>query len=296
MGHPRIGVIGTPGSWSSEALADAIEHASGFRLLIDPAELSVQLDSGRLFYHDWDLGQLDAVVVRRVATDNLFRAAERLQMLRMLTHAGVRCFSPVERMLPLLGRLSCTLSLHAAGIPIPETRITESPRAAAAAVWDFGEALFKPIHSDAAKAMKLIDAQDDPSLMQTAIENFRRDNPLMLIQKRQQLPGRDLGMVFIGDRYLGAYARVGRVGAWNNAILQGGHYEGFDADEALVSLGRRIQAHFGLDFTSIDLAETEQGPVVWRVSPFGGFHGAVKGLGVDVAARFADYLLGEMQG
>ena len=294
MGYPNIGVIGTPGSWSSEALADAIESASGFRLLIDPAELCAHLDTGRLFFHDWDLARLDAIVVRRIGTEDVSRATERLQMLRLLDSIGIRCFSPVERMLPLMDRLSCTLSLREAGIPIPETRLTESASAAAAAVWDFGSALFKPILTDSARAVTLIDSEDDPAKMQQAIEAFRGENPLMLIQKRRRLPGRDLGMVFIGGEYLGAYARVGRVGAWNTAIVQGGHYERHDASEELVALGHRIQAHFGLDFTSIDLAETEQGPVVWRVSPFGGFHGAVKGLGVDVAARFADYLMRAM--
>lgn len=292
--HVRIGVIGIPGKWSTEALADALEKATGFRLVIDMAEVCAELDSGTLRYHNWKLNELDAVVVKKISEVYSPATLDRLEMLRMLEQAGIRVFSRVTSMQRLIDRLSGTLALYQAGIPMPPTRVTESLAAATSTVWDFESAVFKPLYSTKARGMALIDSHDDPAGMQQAIEAFRQHNPVMYIQQRLRLPGQDLGMVFLGGDYLGTYARVGRAGAWNTTILSGGHYQAYEASDELVELATRAQAIFDLDFTTVDVAETEQGPVVFEVSAFGGFHGALKGIGINVAERYVDYMLKEL--
>ncbi|MCU7812630.1 MAG: GAK system ATP-grasp enzyme, partial [Candidatus Thiodiazotropha sp. (ex Notomyrtea botanica)] len=247
-----------------------------------------------LYYYDWNLTDLDALVVKKINQVYSPDVLDRLEMLRMLERAGVRVFSPVESMIRLIDRLSCTLSLYNAGIPIPQTRVTENLASATSAVWDFESAVFKPLYSTKARGMTVIDTHDGPVKMQEEIEAFREENPVMYIQKKLHLPGQDLGMVFLGGEYLGTYARVGRAGAWNTTILSGGHYTGHEASDELVALATKAQAIFGLDFTTVDVAETEQGPVVFEVSAFGGFHGALKGIGIDAAALYTDYILKEI--
>ena len=132
----RIGVVGTPGKWSTEALADAVEAATGFRLVIDMSQVCAELDSGVLRYQDWKLTDLDAVAVKKISEVYSPASLDRLEMLRMLEQAGVRVFSKVSSMLPLIDRLSGTMALRKAGIPMPPTRITESLAAATSAVWD----------------------------------------------------------------------------------------------------------------------------------------------------------------
>jgi ribosomal protein S6--L-glutamate ligase len=276
-------------------LADAVAAATGYRLVIDMGEVCAELDSGRLRYGDLDLTQLDALVVKKISEIYSPHLLDRLEMLRALQRAGVRVFSKVERIIRLIDRLSCTLSLYNAGVPMPPTRVTESPVIAAEAVSDFGSAVFKPLYSTKARGMTVIDADQDPVQIGTRIEAFRAENPVMYIQKRLALPGRDLGMVFLDGDYLGSYARVGKSGAWNTTIRSGGHYEGYQADEQLVALARKAQGIFGLDFTTVDVAQTEQGPVVFEVSAFGGFRGAREGIGIDVPPRYVAYILEELE-
>ncbi|MEW8028943.1 MAG: GAK system ATP-grasp enzyme [Candidatus Thiodiazotropha sp.] len=294
MAKPSIGVVGIPGKWSTEALADAVEAATGFRLVIDMAEVCAELDSGRLIYRKQDLTRLDGIVVKKISEEYSPHVLDRLEMLRQLQRSGVRVFSKVERIIRLIDRLSCTLSLYNAEVPMPPTRVTESPTIAAEAVSAFGSAVFKPLYSTKARGMTVVEAEQDPQQILEQIEAFRVDNPVMYIQKRLALPGRDLGMVFLDGDYLGSYARVGKSGAWNTTIRSGGHYEGYQADEELVALARKTQAIFGLDFTTVDVAETEQGPVVFEVSAFGGFRGAHEGIGIDVPSRYVAYILEEL--
>lgn len=291
MVKKKIGVVGIPGKWSTETLADAVEAATGFRLVVNMDQVRADLEAGRLWFHDQDLCQLDAVIVKKISAVYSPNTLDRLEMLRMLDGKGVRVFSPVESMLRLIDRLSCTMTLHNAGIPMPPTRITESPIAASAALQEFGSAVFKPLYSTKARGMVVIDAHGPADEMDRAIENFQASNPVMYIQKRLKLPGKDLGMVFLGGEYLGSYARVGDKGAWNTTINSGGRYEGYQADAELIALAQRSQALFNLDFTTVDVAETDAGPVVFEVSAFGGFRGALEGIGINVAERYVEHVL-----
>ena len=208
MAEPRIGIVGIPGKWSTETLADAAEKRTGFRLVIDMGRVELDLENQRLLFEDNDLCQLDALIVKKISAEYSPNTLDRLELLRVAEAAGVRVFSRAERILRLIDRLSCTVTLRNAGIPMPDTRVTEDLGAATQAVRDFGSAVFKPLYSTKARGMTVIHAQQSRSEIEAQILAFRAEHPMMYIQRKVELPGRDLGMVFLGGEYLGSYARV----------------------------------------------------------------------------------------
>lgn len=302
----KIGVIGIPGKWSTETLADAIEARTGYRQVIDMADVSLDLNKSRLQHHtkepgEYDAGsdiqdlcQLDALVVKKISADYSPSTLDRLELLRVAEKAGVRVFSGAENMLRLINRLSCTVTLSNADIPMPETRVTENIDVAKAAVEAFGSAIFKPLYSTKARGMVVIDASTGMTSVEEAIRRFQKDNPVMYIQRKLELSGKDLGMVFLANEYLGTYARVSNEDAWNTTINSGGHYEAYTPSGEVIELARRAQAPFGMDFTTVDVAETSEGPVVFEVSAFGGFRGAKEGMGMNVAERYSAHVLAEL--
>ncbi|MBN7797560.1 GAK system ATP-grasp enzyme [Parahaliea mediterranea] len=296
MTELKVGVIGIPGKWSTEALADALESRTGFRRVIDMAEVVADLDRPALMCDGLELGGLDAVVVKKISRDYSPHTLDRLELLRLLEQQGVRVFSPAGSMLRLIDRLACTVTLRNAGIPMPQTRVTECPGQALAAVREFGSAVFKPLYSTKARGMRVLSLAEGERGLKKHIARFHQDNPVMYIQRKLELPGRDLGLVYLGGEYLGAYARISRGDAWNTTIHSGGKYAPCEPGAVLIELGRRAQAPFALDFTTVDIAETEHGPVVFEVSAFGGFRGAREGAGIDAAAAYADYVLQGLAG
>lgn len=295
MTNPKIGVVGIPGKWSTEVLADAIEARTGFRAVIDLHETCLDLTSGRLEHRGQDLGELDALIVKKISAEYSPSSLDRLELLRVAEARGVRVFSRAETMLRLINRLSCTVTLRNAGIPMPETLVTEDLDSACQAVQRFGEAVFKPLFSTKARGMCVISADQSPEALRREVAAFRDDNPMMYLQRRVELPGRDLGMVFAGGRYLGTYARVPQSGdTWNTTIHSGGRYEAYTPSAELIELATRAQAPFDLDFTTVDVAETSDGPVVFEVSAFGGFRGAQEGAGIDAAGAYLDHVLSEL--
>jgi tetrahydromethanopterin:alpha-L-glutamate ligase len=286
----KIGVVGTVGGWSSESLADRIAERTGFRLLVDMERVTARLDEGRVPFGEHDLCELDGLIIKKVGDHYNPHLLDRLEILRYVEERGVPVFSKPLSILRLLDRLSCTVTLASAGIPMPPTEVTESIQHARAAVQRFGRAIAKGLYSTKARGMLVLSA-DDPEL-EAKLTAFRSaDNPVIYIQKMLKLPGRDLGVAFLGGQYLGAYARVKGSGAWNTTIHSGGHYEPYEPSPPIVELARRAQALFDLDFTGVDVVETEQGPMVFEVSAFGGFSGLRDGSKVDAASRYAEYVV-----
>lgn len=285
---PRIGVVGLPGSWSTEALADAVARRTGFRAVINVAECRMDLGGGSVWFGDLDLCQLDALLIKKIGENYTSHMLDRLELLRYVSQRGVSVFSNPVSILRLLDRLSCTVTLAGADVPMPPTTVTEDVEQAAAAVEGYGEAVLKPLYSTKARGMQVVRA-GDADLRQT-LESYRSaGNEMIYVQKKLSIPDRDLGVVFLGGQYVGTYARVKSGEAWNTTTRDGGRYEKHEASPAIVELAHRAQSLFSLDLTSVDVVETTQGPLVFEVSAFGGFRGSQVALGVDLADRYAEY-------
>lgn len=291
----KIGVVGIPGKWSTETLADAVEKHTGFRLVIDMAEVVLDVNQPSLRYLDHELCELDALIVKKISAEYAPSTLDRLELLRAAEAAGVRIFSSAENILRLIDRLSCTVTLANAGIPMPATRVTEDVEQAIQVVNEFGSAVFKPLFSTKARGMFVLEAGQSQQEIRDAIIRFQADNPVMYMQQKLTLPGHDLGLVFLGGQYLGTYARVSAGTAWNTTIHSGGKYAPYDPSTEMIDIARRAQQPFGLDFTTVDIAETGDGPVVFEVSAFGGFRGALEGAGIDAAAAYTDYVISKLE-
>jgi tetrahydromethanopterin:alpha-L-glutamate ligase len=234
---------------------------------------------------------VDGLVIKKAGTSYSPDMLDRLEILRFVEASGVRIFSHPLSIIRLLDRLSCTITLRAAGIPLPPTIITENVEVATAAIRRFGGAVLKPLYSTKARGMLVVDPAETEDLVGTVRAFQQNGNPIMYVQQKIDVPGRDLGVVFLGGEYVATYARVAAGDAWNTTIHSGGHYEAYEPAPDVIEIARHAQSLFDLDFTSVDVAITDAGPVVFEVSAFGGFRGLEEGLGIDAAELYADYVV-----
>ena len=288
----RIGVVGTLGGWSSELLADTVAARTGFRLLVDMEKVCLDLDRGKAWFQGVDLAELDGLIIKKIGARYSPDLLDRLELLRFLAERGLPIFSSPLSIMRVLDRLSCTVTLRLGGIPMPPTTITESVDEALAAVERYGEAVFKPLFTSKARGMTVI--AHGPGA-RAAIEAFHAENPIMYMQQKIELPGQDLGIVFLGGKYMTTYARCG-TGAWNTTTESGGKYAAATPSPESVAMAEKAQALFNLDFTCVDVVETAAGPVVFEVSAFGGFRGIQEACGLDAAAMYTDYVMEKIRG
>ena len=291
MSQPKIAVIGIPGKWSTEVLADALAEKTGYRLVVDMAEVSADLAAGSLSARGVNLCELDGIIVKKISQQYNPNTLDRIELLRLAEKQGVRVFTPAEKIIRMIDRLACTMTLRNGDIPMPETVVTEDLAAAAETVHRFGAAVFKPLYSTKARGMTVIESGLPEQQLLQQIKAFKADNPMMYIQRKLDLPGRDYGMVFLGGEYLGTYARVAQSDTWNTTINSGGKYALHEPQQCTIELASRAERLFGMDFTTVDVADTDEGPIVFEVSAFGGFKGAKEGIGIDAADLYADYAI-----
>lgn len=285
----KIGVVGIPDGWSSEILADACKNATGYRLLIDMEKAALDLDKGTVIHEGVDLLELDALIVKKIAPQYSPDVLDRLEMLRFLELKGLPIFSKPSSILKLIDRLSCTVSMRAAGLPMPATVITESVDEALAAVERYGKAVFKPLYSTKARGMEVIAAGEDA---RERIEAFKAEgNTVMYLQKMLPPLEKDLGVTFLGGKYLATYARKSSGSSWNTTTNAGGKYVAFEPSGEIIALAEKAQSLFDMAFTCVDIAETSEGPIVFEVSAFGGFRGLLDANGIDAAGAYVKHVM-----
>lgn len=285
----RIGVVGVSGGWSSQRLVEAVARHAGTCRLIEAEWLALDVASARLRARGEDLSTYDALIVKKLGATYAAYQVDRLKLLGFAADCGLRVYSDPRRILSAFDRLSCTLTLRAGGVPVPPTVVTENLDEARAAAVDFGTAVLKPIFTSKARGMELIRPGDDAA---RKIAEFReRGNTTLYIQKLVPLPQRDLSVAFLGGRYLATYARVRCGDSWNTTTHFGGRYEPCDPSPEVVAVAQRSADLFGLDFTCVDVAEGPDGPLVFEVSPFGGFRGLMQANQIDAAELYAAYII-----
>lgn len=295
MTNLKIGVVGIPGKWSTEVLADEIEAKTGFRCVIDIEKVVADLSTPKVTYNDQCLCELDAIIIKKISQTYSPMVIDRLEILRFVESCGVKVYSKPCEIIRLVDRMSCTISLARAKIPMPKTLITEDHNAALQAVKDFGEVVLKPLFSTKARGMQVISANQSDKAIHAALQDFYKVHQFYYIQQKLKLPGHDMGLVFLNGQYQGAYARVGNGDSWNTTIHSGGKYAKVEPSQEIIDIAYQAQAQFDLSYTTVDIAETENGPVCFEVSAFGGFKGAKEGLGIDMAKAYVSHVLAQLQ-
>lgn len=289
MKSKKIAVVGTPGGWSTERLADAVAERTGFRAVVDMAGVVCDLSRGEVRFGELDLCELDGVIIKKISPLYAPDILDRLELLRFAQSRGVKVFSDPERVIRVLDRLACTVSLRIAGVEMPPTTITADLKGAREAVARYGAAVCKPLFSTKARGMEII--TDGPEAEERLAAFQAAGNPVIYLQEKIPDLGSDLGVVFLGGEYVATYARVGAGTSWNTTIHDGGRYQAFEPGPEIIELARRSQAPFGLDFTCVDVVLTPKGPQVFEVSAFGGFRGLLDAHSIDAAELYSNYVL-----
>jgi ribosomal protein S6--L-glutamate ligase len=287
----NLAVVGQPGAWSTERLADALRAAGANAAVVDLAACSLRLPDRRLFHLGRPLEGLDGAVVKKLGdTADGWSVQERIGMLRHLEASGVPVLSAPDHLHVAVNRYRMTCELVRAGLPVPPTTVTEDIDEAADAVARFGTAVIKPLFTSKGRGMRRLEPTRD---LRGELE-AHRDSGLgpFYLQRFVKHPGRDLGVAVLDGRCLGAYWRVAAGEQWMTTILSGGRYEKAEIAPEIADMAVVAARHFGLIFTGVDLIEDSDGRFsVLEVSAFGGFRGLLNGCGVDAAPRLAEVVL-----
>lgn len=282
----QVAVVGNPGAWSTERLASALRAEEIAPVVVSATELSFSLSGGGVAWKGRPLPAVMGVIVKKLGPSTDEQAAVRLLPLMAWERAGVPIVSPPALIERVLDRFRMTLDLAEAGVPLPETILTESPDEAAAFVARHGRAVVKPRHTSKGHGMLLLQNPAEARNMAANGAALGRGPAYLqaFVQPRERgAERRDIGVVVIGGVVAGAYARVASAGEWRTTTAAGGRYAPANVTPEIEQIALKVSRVFGLDFTTVDVVETEKGPMVYEASALGGFRGLFEATGVDAA-------------
>ena len=290
----RVGVAGIPGAWSTEHLRQALERLGCETVTFLPADCIVELPAGAVRHGGADLGDLHAVVVKKLGATTDPMAPSRVHLLHHLEARGVRVFSPAAAIAEVQDRYRMTGRLSQANIPIPRTIVTENIQEAAAAIRRWRRAVVKPLFTSKGSGMLMLSGE---ATLRLTLRRWQREWRMpFYVQEYVPHGGRDIGVVVLAGEVLGAYYRVARRDAWLTTTTAGGHYEPCVVTPGMRDLAIRAAEVFGLTFTCVDLVESAGGYLTYEVSAFGGFGGLWRTQGIDAAERYAEYVVRTLGG
>lgn len=184
------------------------------------------------------------------------------------------------------------LALEAAGLRTPRTALALTPDAARAAAASTGfPAVLKPLSSSWGRRVALVrDAAEAESLMEYCAAIPGPHAHVLCVQEHVDKPDRDIRVVVVGGRPLGATYRLGD--GWRTNVAIGARPVPCPLTEEIAKLAVEAAAATGAEIAGVDILEDPDGDLyVLEVNSGVEFTGFVSALGADVAGAIADHLI-----
>ena len=107
----------------------------------------------------------------------------------------------------------------------------------------------------------------------------------------QESSGRDIRVIVIGGKAIGAMERVAQEGEFRSNVELGGQGRKVCLDVVYAEVAEKTAKALGLDYCGVDLLEGKDGAIVCEVNSNAFFEGFESVTGINVAKAYASYVL-----
>ncbi|MFL5264210.1 MAG: RimK family alpha-L-glutamate ligase [Anaeromyxobacteraceae bacterium] len=250
----------------------AMRNEPGSRTLVMPSVVELLRQWGAhvdVIYPDEQSVRLRALQVEHDLYVLKSETDLALSMAGALDAAGAQILNPYAPATMMRDKLVAVRVLQSAGVPVPETHVTSTPRLLADLL-EGGPLAVRSCRASRGNAVQVVwDAEDLDGL---------GDGPL-LAQRYDRSDALDRKLYCIGGQLFGVLRR------WPARTYEEKLGEAFTITPELHDLAMRCGAAFGVDLFGIDLITCDGRPSVVDVKSFPSFKGVP-----DAALRLADYV------
>ncbi len=232
---------------------------------------------------------LDAIIVRNlgflISTEQLLK---RISILQQLEDEGVLVINPSKSLLIARDKYTSIRILKKAGIPVPETIITEDIRVAMKYVREWRIVVIKPLMGSLGLGSIKV---DDPDVAYRIIRTLLSQNQPIYLQKYVEKPGRDIRVFTVGLRVLAAAYRIAPPGQWKTNVALGAKTEPAEVSKDLEDIAIKVVKALKLEYAGIDIAESPSGYIVFEANAAPLWRGLMNATGINPAKAVAKHVL-----
>mmetsp|Transcript_14516 Transcript_14516/g.31524 ORF Transcript_14516/g.31524 Transcript_14516/m.31524 type:complete len:371 (+) Transcript_14516:214-1326(+) len=249
-------------------------------------------DRSTIVYNNDIVSLPDAVLARTgsgtgSASINLLRQLERLNVTTLPNSASIQAS---------MNKMYANQILSQANIPIPKTMLAHLPETSSALVHRIigFPCVLKVVSGSLGKGVHLCHTPkefDDLSEMMCSVVN-RSSLPIDIVVQEfvDFSAGRDIRVMVIGDRVVGAMQRTAIDGDFKANVSRGGEVTAFPIDRELEQLSLDVAKTLDMDIAGIDLLFHPDGYKVCEANSAPGFKGFEEALQVNVPSMMLDFV------
>lgn len=253
----------------------------------DEIDLIVSRDDRKSIRYRNDVVSLpDAVLARTGSGTGYFN----LSVLRQFERLNVATLPNSAAIEASKDKMYASQILAQAGLPIPKTMLTRFPCKAELVEKQVGfPCVLKVITGSHGAGVYLCENQKQFEDLSELISSLDKKTSMIVQEYVSHSEGRDLRVIVVGGRVLGAMQRKSTDGSFKANISRGGLGEAYDIDDEMEMLAIQVAKTLDLDIAGVDLLFHPDGYRICEANSSPGFKGFEAALGINVPQKIFDY-------
>jgi ribosomal protein S6--L-glutamate ligase len=270
--------------YSTRRLREAAQKRGHKARVLDTLDFSIEVERGepRLYYHNKELSDYDAVIPRIGASITFFGTA----VVRQFEQMGVFCVNPSHGISVSRDKLRALQVLSRHQLGIPRTLFVRHSKEILPGVERMGGPPVVVKLQEGTQGVGVILA-DTTKVAEAIIETLSgpaRMN-VLLQQFVKESRGRDIRAFVVGNQVVAAMRRVAVGDEFRSNIHRGGHAESITLEDEYERVAVHAAQIMGLRVAGVDMLEGADGPVLMEVNSSPGLEGIEAATGIDVAGE-----------
>ena len=253
----------------------------------DEIDLIVSRDDRKSIRYRNDIVSLpDGVLARTGSGTGYFN----LSVLRQFERLNVPTIPNSSAIEASKDKMFANQILAQAGLPIPKTMLTRFPCKADLVEKVVGfPCVLKVVTGSHGAGVYLCNTAKEFEDLSELISSLDFKNSMIIQEYVQHSEGRDLRVIVIGGRVIGAMLRKSTDGSFKANISRGGEGLAYDIDDELEMLSIQVAKTLDLDIAGVDLLFHPDGYRVCEANSSPGFKGFEAALDINVPQKVFEY-------
>jgi RimK family alpha-L-glutamate ligase len=267
---------------------EADKYGIDFNLVFaDEIDLIVSRDDRKSIRFRNDIVPLPDVLLARTGSGtgyfnlSVLRQFERLNVTTLPNSAAIEASKD---------KLYANQILAQAGLPIPKTLLTRFPCKAELVEKQVGfPCVLKVVTGSHGAGVYLCSTPKEFEDLSELISSLDSKTSMIIQEYISHSEGRDLRVIVIGGRVVGAMQRISTDGSFKANISRGGKGEAYDVDDQMELLAIQTAKTLDLDIAGIDLLFHPDGYRICEANSSPGFKGFEAALDINIPQKVFDY-------
>ena len=267
---------------------EADKYGIDFSLVFaDEIDLIVSRDDRKSIRYRNDIVSLpDSLLARTGSGTGYFN----LSVLRQFERLNVLTLPNSQAIEASKDKMYANQIMAQAGLPIPKTMLTRFPCGAELVEKQVGfPCVLKVVTGSHGAGVYLCENAKQFEDLSELISSLDSKTSMIIQEYISSSKGRDLRVIVIGGRVVGAMQRKSTDGSFKANISRGGQGEAYDVDDELEMLSIQVAKVLDLDIAGVDLLFAGDGYRVCEANSAPGFQGFEKALGINIPQKIFDY-------